>query len=196
MKSSFFSSEELLELNLKHLGKNVLISRFAALYQPEKLSIGDHSRIDDFCLISGDVSIGRNVHIAAYAALYGAYGITLEDFSSVSARVTIYSASDDFVFGAGLTNPTIPDRYRKVSDKGPVLIKKHATVGCHSVILPDSTIAEGASVGALSIVRGELEPWSINAGNPAEKKGRRRNRTILQYEADLLSDEKSHSAYP
>ena len=96
MKTSFYSQEELSQLGLKSYGKNVLISRNAQFYSPEKISIGNNVRIDDFCILSGNIILGDCIHISAYSALYGANGIEFEDYSGCSSRTTIYSAMDDF----------------------------------------------------------------------------------------------------
>ena len=93
---SFYSKEELKKLGIKEIGENVFISKKASIYSPEKIKIGNNVRIDDFCILSGDIEIGDYVHIAAYVALYGKYGIKIGDFCGCSARCTIYSATDDF----------------------------------------------------------------------------------------------------
>ena len=80
--SSFYSQEELRELGLKRYGENVLISRKSSIYQADKISIGSNVRIDDFCILSGEIEIGNYVHIAAYTSLFaGDAGIRMEDFS-------------------------------------------------------------------------------------------------------------------
>lgn len=189
MLNSFYSETELAQLGLRRCGQHVKISRLASIYHPECVSVGDDSRIDDFCILTGDVSIGRHVHIGAYTALYGAQGIALESFSSLSARVTVYSESDDYVFGLGLTNPTVPPDFRRLIDRGPVRIARHAMVGCGTVILPGTTIGMGTTVGALSLVRGETLEWSVYRGVPATRQALRRKTTILQLEARLLAIE-------
>ena len=94
--NSFYTYEELQKMGLKELGENVLISRKASIYSPEHIKIGNNVRIDDFCILSGDIEIGNYVHIAAYVALYGKNGIKIGNFCGCSARTTIYSATDDF----------------------------------------------------------------------------------------------------
>ena len=97
MRTSFYTEQELSQLGLKSYGENVRISRYAQIYSPEKISIGDNVRIDDFCILSGNIAIGSYIHIAAYCALYGAdEGIVMEDYTGLSARATIYAAIDDF----------------------------------------------------------------------------------------------------
>ena len=50
--TSFYSEKELLSIGFKSYGINVLISRYARFYRPENIVIGDHVRIDDFCILS------------------------------------------------------------------------------------------------------------------------------------------------
>jgi len=187
MDTSYLQKSELDKIGIKRYGRNVLISRKASIYSPDKITIGDNVRIDDFCILSGNIGIGSYVHIAAYSALYGQEDkITIGDFSGLSARVSIYAFSEDYVFGSSLTNPTIPDEFKTKIDKGPVTLEKHVVVGVGTVILPDTIIETGAAIGALSIARGKLEAWGIYRGNPAELIGRRRSERILQLEKELL----------
>jgi dTDP-4-amino-4,6-dideoxy-D-glucose acyltransferase len=182
---SFLTPEELDALGLRAYGRGVKISRFARIYHPDRLSLGDHCRIDDFCILSGEITLGTCIHLAPQCLLFGARGIVMEDFSGLSSRVAIYTESDDYVSGTSLTNPTVPAPYRHVTDAGPVRLNKHVIVGCGAVILPGSDLGEGVSIGALSLVRGVLEPWTVHCGNPAVKAGRRRSRTILRLETEL-----------
>jgi acetyltransferase-like isoleucine patch superfamily enzyme len=180
--SSFYSPEELRELGLLRFGENVLLSRFARLYSPETIEIGDHVRIDDFCILSGRITLGSRIHISAYTALYGAAGITLEDFTTVSGRTLIYSVSDDYS-GDTLTNPMIPDQYRNVT-QAPVRLGQFAIIGAGSVVLPGVTIHEGAAIGAMSLVRTDAAEWTIYAGVPARRIGER-HRNLLWLAKDL-----------
>lgn len=165
MKNSFYSQDELEDLGLKKFGNNVLISRYARLYSPELIEIGHSVRIDDFCILSGDIKLGSYIHISAYSALYGKFGIEMEDYTGLSPRCTVFSASDDFS-GEYLIGPMIDKKYTNVTG-GKVLIKKYTQLGCNCVILPSVTINEGVAVGAMSLIVKDLEPWKIYAGSPA-----------------------------
>ncbi|MCB6803967.1 hypothetical protein LI178_31950, partial [Enterocloster bolteae] len=46
-------------------GKNVLVSRKASIYNPEQMVLGDNIRIDDFCILSGNIKLGSYIHIPA-----------------------------------------------------------------------------------------------------------------------------------
>lgn len=172
--TSFYTEGELYDLGIT--GKGIQISRNAKIYG--KLTIGDYSRVDDFCILSGDnIEIGRYVHIAAYCSLQGSAKITLCDFAGLSSHVSIYSSSGDYS-GLHLANPNIPNPY---SESGEVFLHKHALVGCGSVIMPDVTMFVGATVGALSFVKNDCDPFWIYAGNPA-KKIKRRHADFLNLE--------------
>jgi len=165
--SSFYPEKELAELGLKSFGKNVLISRKCSIYSPEKISIGDNVRIDDFCILSGEITLGSHIHIAAYCALYGAFGIEIEDYTGISVRCTVLSASDDFS-GNYLAGPTMPKDTTNVTG-GRVTFKKYSIVGVGCVIFPNVTIKEGAVAGAMSLINKSLDEWGIYAGIPAKK---------------------------
>ena len=166
--SSFYSQEELSALGLKSYGTDVRISQFARIYSPEKISIGDNVRIDDFCILSGNVTIGSHIHISAYVALYGSMGIELEDYTGISPMTTVYSAMDDFG-GDYLIGPIHPCEKTHVTG-GKVTIKRYSQIGTHCVVFPNITIDEGCVVGANSLVNCNLEPWGIYFGVPARFK--------------------------
>jgi acetyltransferase-like isoleucine patch superfamily enzyme len=184
----FLRYEDAQKLGFKSLGKNVLISDKASIYGAEFISIGDYSRIDDFCLLSasteGGIEIGRYVHISAYSSLVGRAQITMKDFSGLSSRVAIYSSSDDYS-GEHLTNPTVPDEYKKI-DSRPVTLEKHVIVGSGSVILPGVTLKQGSAVGALSLLHRDIENYTIVTGVPARKIANRKTDLI---EIEKLLDE-------
>lgn len=175
--SSFYSEIELAELGLKSYGKNVLISKKCSIYAPEKISVGDNVRIDDFCILSGKITLGSNVHISAYSALYGAEGIEFKDNSGCSARTTIYSAMDDFS-GDFLIGPMHPERTTHVTG-GKVTIGEYVQLGAHCLVFPNVTIHDGSVVGALSLVTKDIPEWSIYLGIPA-KKLRDRSKGLLK----------------
>lgn len=164
-----YSEEELKLLRLKSYGENVLISKDARIYNPQKVSVGNDVRIDDFCIISGEVCIGNNVHLAPGCQLAaGGAKIILKDFSGLAFNVIVTASSDDYS-GNSLTNPTVPEQFKKTKQVGDVVLNKHVIVGASSVILPSVEIGEGASVGALSLVSKSIEPWGVYVGSPLRK---------------------------
>jgi galactoside O-acetyltransferase len=105
--------------------------------------------------------------------------ITLSDYAGLSAKVSVLSASDDFS-GNFLTGPTVPDQFTNVGAH-PVYVGRHVVVGAASVILPGAILNDCSAVGAMSLVKGELEGFMIYAGVPAVPI-RKRERALLELE--------------
>lgn len=184
----FLTKEEVEKIGFKKIGSNVLISDKASIYNAENITLGSNVRVDDFCILSaGDagIEIGNFVHIGAYSSLLGAEKITLEDFVGISLKVSIFSSSDDFM-GYGMTNPTVPDKYKKVKSL-PVLLKKHSLVGAHSVLLPGALLGEGVAIGTMSVVSSKLDDWYLHTGHPL-KKVVRRSKKLLEKECELKKE--------
>jgi len=183
----YYTQEQLQKLGFKHIGKNVKISDKASIYNCDQIEIGDNSRIDDFCVVSGKIKIGRNVHIAPFCLVAGGEkGIVFEDFSGLAYQVQVFTQSDDYS-GKTLSNPTIPKEYKNEAKK-EIFIGKHSIVGAGSIIMPGVILAEGTSIGALSLVRKKTEEWSIYLGNPA-KKIKDRKKDLLELEKLYLESE-------
>lgn len=165
--NSFYTDSELKELGLASFGENVLISRKCSIYSPENISIGNNVRIDDFCILSGHISIGSHIHISAYVAIYGSMGVIMEDYTGISPRSTIYSAMDDFS-GDYLIGPIHDESLTNVQG-GVVRLQKYSQICANSIIFPNVTIGEGSVVGAMSMVKETLPPWGIYVGTPCVK---------------------------
>lgn len=167
---SFYSKEDIEQLGFKYVGSNVKISTNARFYGIGNISIGNNSRIDDFCVLSisdnAEIIIGSNVHIAIYSSLIGKENIILHDYVNLSSRVSLYSSSDDFS-GNFMTNPTVEESYTNVSSKS-IVLDKHVVVGSGSVILPGVELSEGVAVGALSLVNKSFSENLIVAGVPVK----------------------------
>ncbi|HLK18283.1 MAG TPA: acyltransferase [Bryobacteraceae bacterium] len=191
MLGSVYSEGELRQM-LGSVGDNVAVNRSVVFYSPKNIHIGSNSRIDCFSILSasaGGIVIGDHVHISAYVGLFGASGrITVESFCALSSRVTAFTASDDYVDGF-MSNPTVPAEFRK-EETGDVMFKKHALIGCGSVIMPGVTIEVGASVGALSFVNRDVPEFAVAAGIPCRVVGQRHRRLLELEEKLLAADER------
>ena len=183
---SYYTDDELEKIGIKNFGQNVLISKKASLYLPEKMCFGNNVRIDDFCILSGKIKIGNNVHISAYTSLYGTYGITIGDYCGCSPRCTIFSGSDDFS-GDYMISPMVPEKYTNV-DGREVIINNYSQIGANSILMPGVIVGEGAVCGAFSFVKNNMEEWAVYCGIPAKKvKTRHKNVKVLakRYEDEI-----------
>jgi galactoside O-acetyltransferase len=150
------------------------------------LSVGEHSQIDDFAFVNAGkmCTIGRFVHIASFVSIIGGGEFTIDDFAGLSAGCRVITGTDDYQ-GPFLTNPTVPQEFTNYQISH-VTIEEHAIVGTNAVIFPGVTIGEGAAVGACAVIRRDLPPWGIYAGDPLRKIGERDRVAILEKKRLLL----------
>jgi galactoside O-acetyltransferase len=156
-----------------------------AVFHGHSCTIGQNSRVDDYVLSTvSDVVIGRYVHIGSGVALHGGERVEIEDFVSVSSGSRIFTSSD--TIEGGLIGPQIPAQYRAPVHSGPVVVKRFACVFAQSLVLPGVTIGEGAVVAAHSVVKRDLEPWTVYGGSPLRVLGTRERGRVLRA-AELLN---------
>lgn len=183
---AYLAEDALKAIGFKRLGRNVMLSEHACIYRPGMIEIGNNVRIDDFCIISGNVKLGSYIHISVYSALLGGVvGIELDDFTTFAHGVIAFVNSDDYS-GVSMTNSTVPEEYKPGRVQLPIKIRRHAIIGAKSLVSPGVVIAEGTAVGAMSMVSKNTEAWSIYAGVPA-KKIKPRHKDLLELERTLLS---------
>lgn len=166
----FYLPDELPALGFREVGAGVQVSRKACFYHFSG-TIGDHSRIDDFVMLKGRVDIKRHVHISAYCMISAMGGpVLFEDCSTLSCRVSVYTASDDYRASV-LNNPTVPERFKRVI-AGGVRFGIGCIVGAHTLILPNASLGDGCSVGAFALVDRPIAEGEIVISTAARLEGR------------------------
>lgn len=179
---AWLTDEQIRKIGFACFGNNVLLSDKASFYNCKNIRLGSNVRVDDFCVLSageGGIDIGNYIHIAVFSSLIGAGNISLDDFSNISSRVSIYSSNDDYS-GMSMTNPTVPPEFTNVQHAA-VMIGRHVIIGAGSIILPGVTLEEGVAVGALSLVKKDCEAFGFYMGVPAKRIGARK-RDLLELE--------------
>lgn len=168
---------------LRHRGRNVIIGKTVRIRYPERVSIGDNVILDDFSYISTALEIADCVHVASGAKFIGGPDATIKigQFSTLAPNVVLAAGSDDYV--AGIASPLVPRQYKGNVEIGEILIGRHCIVGANSTVLPNITLFDGAAVGAQSLVKTNLEAWSLYGGVPARFLKARNQREILRLEA-------------
>jgi len=136
------------------IGEGTVVHDQVNLY---KCKIGRNCKIDAFVYVEEGVVIGDNCKVRPFVFI--PTGVTIEDDVFVGPNVSF-------------TN----DKYPRVKGEWKLLrtrIKKGASIGANSVILPGVTIGEEALVGAGSVVTKDVPSRAIMAGNPARIVGYR-----------------------
>lgn len=126
-------------------GHNVIIREENKI--GDNFSIWSNSVIDYGCKIGNNVKIHNNCYIAQFT--------TIEDDVFVGPGVVF---ANDIHPGCKLSKKCM---------RGPT-IKRGATIGCNSTILPFLIIGRNSFIGAGSVVTRNVQPESIVYGNPAK----------------------------
>ena len=178
-----------LEYKFKHIGKNVSIGRNVFFRYPELVEIGDNVIIDEFCYFTTSLIIEDYVHIAPHCSIIGGKSskLIMREFSGLSAGCRVICGSDNYL-GEGLTNPTVPLKYRIKSKATIVEIRKHAVLGTSCVVHPGITIGEGTAIGSMSLITKDLNSWSVYKGIPASKYKNRDKDNILILEKQFKNE--------
>ena len=139
-----------------------------------RIVVGANSVIDSFVRIKcaggvSDMIIGENCFINSGTVIYTGNGIRMGHHVLIAANCTLAPV-----------NHECRERDRLIIDqrfspsKGGITIEDDVWIGAGSVVLDGAILRRGAVVGALSLVRGELDAYGIYAGNPLKKIGERK----------------------
>jgi len=177
---------------LKHCGENVIIGKTVRIRRPELVSIGDNCIIDDFCYISTRLTLESNVHISSGCKIIGGREahVSFAPFSTLSPNVVLAAGSDDYV--GGIATPMVPEEFKGDCEIGEIRLGRHSIVGANSVVLPNVVFGEGAAVGALSLAKQDLAPWTLYAGIPAREIKKRSREKIEQLEREWRETAERH----
>tara|TARA_Y100000591_G_C21793111_1_gene677721 strand:+ start:403 stop:909 length:507 start_codon:yes stop_codon:yes gene_type:complete len=161
MNHNFLSNSRLKKLNLKSYGKKIKISPNVTIIGSENIQIGDNVRIDDYTIISakeGFLKLGSNIHIGGQSYLGCGGGIEIKNDVNIAQGVKFYSKINDYL--------SVKKKDKII--KGSIKIERNVILGSNTVIIGKTQIKEGTTVGALSLVKHNLNSWSIYAGCPVK----------------------------
>ncbi|CCG07800.1 acyltransferase [Pararhodospirillum photometricum] len=142
-----------------------------------RIVVGPHSVIDSFVKIKpaggpGDLVIGAHTVINSGCVLYTGNGLTIGDYVAVAANCTFAPVNHAFADAGRLIREQgfLPSR-------GGIVVEDDVWLGANCVLLDGAVLHQGCVVGAGSVVRGELEPYTIYGGTPLRILGRRTHQT-------------------
>jgi len=138
-----------------------------------RIVIGANSVIDSFVKVkpaggSGDLVIGEHVVINSGCVLYTGQGITIGHHVAIAANCTLAPV-----------NHAYRDRTRLIREqgflpgRGGIVIEDDVWIGANCVLLDGTVLRRGCVVGAGSLVRGELAPYTVYGGQPLRVLGER-----------------------
>lgn len=138
-----------------------------------RIDIGERVFIDSFVRIRpvggrGDIAIGDDSYINSGTVIFSGNGVQIGRSVLIAPNWTL--APTNHAFG----NCDVEIRLQGfMPSKGGIVIEDDVWIGAGVIILDGAILRRGCVVGAGSLVKGEVEAFSINVGNPLRKVGMR-----------------------
>ena len=153
---------------------SIVTGRVAVRAPGGRITVGAGSWVAGYLVTETPQSrlvIGNNVFVGARTTLDCAVSLTIEDDVLVSYGCVI-ADSDNHSIRASVRRQDLHG-FRTGNydwsnpDSKPIVVRRSAWIGAHSIILKGVTIGEGAIIGAGSVVTRSIPAGMIAAGNPA-----------------------------
>jgi maltose O-acetyltransferase len=134
--------------------KRRFVSPLGAL---QRLRLRLQGVVDSDVLVDRGLQLGRDVYIGPRAIIdpWHCWLITLEDEATIAPGVHL------------LAHDASTKRHLGWTRIGRIDIGRRAFLGAGSIVLPNTTVGDDAIVGAGSVVRHDIPPGAVAAGNPA-----------------------------
>lgn len=146
---------------------NFFVHQSADVQSP---SIGDDTRIWQYCVVLQNAVIGRECNICAHVLIEN--DVRIGDNVTVKSGVQIWDGirlEDNVFVGPNVTftndlhpqSKVYPERFLRT------IVRRNASIGANATILPGIEIGEQAMIGAGSVVTRSVPDYAIVVGNPA-----------------------------
>ena len=142
---------KLSDVQSENIGKNTRVWQFSVILQGA--TIGDGCNICAHTLIENDVVIGNDVTVKSGVYLWD--GIVVEDNVFIGPCVAF-------------TNDKMPRSKQYPNKFLKTTLKKNASIGANSTILPGISLGENCMVGAGAVVTKSVPDNAVVVGNPAK----------------------------
>lgn len=136
----------------------------------ETTNIGEGTRVWAFAHVLPGAVIGRNCNICDHVFIENR--VTVGDRVTVKCGVQLWDGihiEDDVFIGPNVTftNDPFPRSKQHLDQYPNTVIRRGASIGANSTILPGIVVGTGAMIGAGAVVTHSVPPHAVVAGNPA-----------------------------
>jgi acetyltransferase-like isoleucine patch superfamily enzyme len=158
------------------ISKSANISQLAHIQDSERgtsIIIEDRVFIDSFVRICpvggrGNIRIGQDCFINSGTVIFSGNGVSIGEWVLIAPNCTLAPTNHAYL------SRDISIRHQGfLPSKGGIIIENDVWIGANSTILDGAILRKGCVIGACSLVRSEVESYSINSGNPLRKIGMR-----------------------
>lgn len=147
---NYYNYSHVAPLRQVRLGESPNISPDAVFSNAARIEIGKRVRIGSRCHIWAGPRDGR---------------IVIGDDVLFGPEVMLTASTYDYNHGSPVTDQPMRE--------GDIVIGNDVWLATRAIVLPGSTIGDGAVIAAGAVVKGHIPPGSIAAGSPARIVGQR-----------------------
>lgn len=136
--------------------------------------VGEETVIDSFVKFkaaggTGNIVIGARCAVNSGCVFYSGNGIAIGNDVAIAANCTFAPVNHAFE----RKDVLIRDQRFKAG-KGGIIVEDDVWIGAGCVLLDGAILRKGCVIGAMSLVRGDVAAYSVNAGNPLRQIGMRK----------------------
>lgn len=136
----------------------------------QSVTIGDDTRVWQFCVILPGARIGSGCNICAHVLIEN--DVHVGDDVTVKSGVQLWDGItlEDGVFvgpNATFTNDLRPRSKQRLEGFARTVVRRGASIGANATVLPGLTIGEQAIIGAGAVVTNDVPAGATMVGNPA-----------------------------
>ena len=160
------------------IGESVHISEEATIYNnsnpKDKIKIANRSRVMGHLFIfdhNGEILIGEDCFVGPDTRIWSAKKVSIGNRVLIAHNVNIHDNISHPIDASERHKEFIDfveTGVHQYTDLKPaeIIIEDDVWIGFNSIILKGVTIGRGAIIGAGSVVTKDVEPWTVNVGNP------------------------------
>jgi lipopolysaccharide O-acetyltransferase len=114
---------------------------------------------------SPKIKLGDSIYISHWTHIAATNLVVIGDNVLIGSKVLITDHNHGH-YGGPHSAPEMPPVLRPLNDNEQVIIGSNVWLGDGVVVLPGSSIGDGSVIGANSVVKGSIPPFTIAAGCP------------------------------
>jgi acetyltransferase-like isoleucine patch superfamily enzyme len=139
----------------------------------DAITIGKNSNIEGLILVypyGGKITIGDNCSLSPNSRLVSTSNISIGNRVLIAHNVNIIDNNSHPIDAAlrhqdYLESFTVGMQAHDLN-ASPIIIEDDVWIGHNTTVLKGVKIGKGAIIGSNSVVTKDVEPWSVNVGNP------------------------------
>lgn len=160
------------KFKMKHCGIGVYFEGNTQIMRyPDNISVDDYAVVKEgsricACNSEATISIGKNTTVGYHTFIFSSNSITIGNDCLIAPFAYLVDSDHGIEKSSNIN--------QQPNTTSPISIGNDVWIGTGAKILKGTTIGDGAVIAAGSLVKSDVEPYTIVGGTPAVKIGERK----------------------